>query len=320
MTNVPAGQPIVPIRPLSLPDIWTGAFRLLGRHPRPFFGSALVIGVSADLVLWAWDRLAGVTLEAPGTGPAQLAQASVLSLLLSAAVGLLAFALAEAVQAVLVVQAITGEPVRLRSALGLLRRRVRPVIGVAAALFTGPQMVMLLLAVAIAVIMWRAELMTAVLLSGGMSAALTALLPLYLLLMLFLVFAPVTAALEPVGTGGALRRSFVLAGRHLLRVVGVLVIALVTYALLGVAVSLPLMVVSVALAAASMRTGSAALATAAEAWTWVVDAVVAAMGAWFVAAVVLLYLDLRIRYEGLGTELWRRWTAHEQEAAGSEDR
>ncbi|MFD2354642.1 hypothetical protein ACFSTC_43255 [Nonomuraea ferruginea] len=137
-----AVHPPPPLAPRNILEIWATAVLLLRRHPLPFVGSALVLTLAGDLVLWAWSALV-TPLTTSGATREQLVQLSVLSLLLGQAVVLAVFALTGALQAVLVVQALTGEPVTIRTALRLLARRIRPVLGVTALLTVVPQLVVL---------------------------------------------------------------------------------------------------------------------------------------------------------------------------------
>lgn len=327
----PAHPP--PLAPRNAFEIWAAAVVLLCRHPLQFVGSAVVLTLAGDLVTRLWGAAIATLVAAPGTTQGQLVQAWVLSFLLALAVLLAVFALTGALQAILVVQALTAEPVTIRAALRLLVRRLRPVVGATALLALVPQLVVLGLIATLGAYLWH-ELGTMIDGGGPADPALAPGFPLpdtflflmthiwqivalpllvWLMVALALLFAPVTAALEPLGLGGALRRSAVLVGNNLLRVVGMLLLELLATVAVGLTFLLP-----ASLAAGVVLTWliSQIPAAADDVTRWVDvvmyvpgSVVTAAYYAWLVAVLVLLYVDVRVRKEGLAADLRERRAA-----------
>jgi hypothetical protein len=101
---------------------------------------------------------------------------------------------------------MTGERMAIRAALRALRRRVRAVLGVAAALFFLLLMLfvpvaLLIIAVTVGDLRGEDPSRTASLGLFAIPPAMAWAFLVWLLLILFLVFAPMVAALEPVGAG-----------------------------------------------------------------------------------------------------------------------
>ncbi|MEV4834859.1 hypothetical protein AB0K05_10075 [Nonomuraea sp. NPDC049486] len=322
-----AAHPPPPLAPRNILEIWATAVLLLRRHPLPFVGSALVLTLAGDLVLWAWSALV-TPLTTSGATREQLVQLSVLSLLLGQAVVLAVFALTGALQAVLVVQALTGEPVTIRTALRLLARRIRPVLGVTALLTVVPQLVVLGLIAALGAFFWYGlrpladgdapadpAVVSEVLSLLPYTWQITTLpLLVWLMMALALLFAPVTAALEPLRLGGALRRSALLVGNNLPRVLGMLLLELLATVAIVVTFLLPIWLTAV-LALALLLGQVPATPEWVDVVTYVPTTVAtAAYYAWLVAVLVLLYVDVRVRKEGLAADLRERSTAGRDQA------
>lgn len=328
-------QPIIPLRPLEVSEILSGAVRLIRYHPWPFVGSALILTIVTDLLAQAWTWLVITALADPKAEVPENVQAGLTGLFGIAALYLASFALQGAVQAVLVVQAMTGESVTIRKALGLLRRRVRTVVGVTAFLMLGEFVWLILLGVTaflsfgqLAGLIYQGVLSSGAQERVSLGVAgfevvpvviwLLAAVPGTLLMAFFTVFAPAAAALEPVGTGRALRRSLSLAGNGFWRVIGVL-LTICALLLIGLLVYLFAALLFSALFGVLLLAAPPAIAGP-EFWgqslfghlfSWLSTGIYGSISAWWVAVVVLLYLDLRMRREGLGEVLWHRWTANQ---------
>ncbi|WP_424528851.1 hypothetical protein ACOZ38_03990 [Sphaerisporangium viridialbum] len=316
-------------------EILSGAVRLIRYHPWPFVGSALVLTIVTDLLAQAWTWLVITALTDPKAEVPENVQAGSTGLFGIAALYLVSFALQGAVQAVLVVQAMTGESVTIRKALGLLRRRVRTVVGVTAFLVLGEFVWLILLGVTAFLSFGQlARLIFQGVLSSGAQERvslgvagfevvpvviwLLVAVPGTLLMAFFTVFAPAAAALEPVGTGRALRRSLSLAGNGFWRVIGVLLTSCALLLISSLVYLFAALLFS-ALFAVLLLAAPPAIAGP-ELWgqslfghlfSWLSTGIYGSISAWWVAVVVLLYLDLRMRREGLGEVLWHRWTANQ---------
>ncbi|WP_143043780.1 hypothetical protein [Nonomuraea jiangxiensis] len=308
--------------------MWADAVLLLRRHPFQFVISALVLTVAGSLIESAWGWVVTTLVDESDPEPAQLAQLGTLSLLLSLAVFLTVFALTGALQAVLVVQTIVGRPVTIRAALRLLAPRIRAVLGVTALLTVVPQLVLLALIAVLSVFIWQwlSSELDAFLATGGdpvldsvppspseaLIAVAVIVVPTFALLSLVwvvmalaLLFAPITAALEPLRFGGAVRRSMLLVGNNLWRIVGIILLNL----LIALPIILPLFVPLVLIGSIFSVATADLPSWAQEVMSWPFDLMIAAFIAWQVTVLVLLYIDVRIRQEGLAADLWQRRTA-----------
>ncbi|MFD2354643.1 hypothetical protein ACFSTC_43260 [Nonomuraea ferruginea] len=142
----------------------------------------------------------------------------------------------------------------------------------------------------------------------------------WLMMALALLFAPVTAALEPLRLGGALRRSALLVGNNLPRVLGMLLLELLATVALVVTFLLPIWLTAV-LALALLLGQVPATPGWVDVVTYVPTTVAtAAYYAWLVAVLVLLYVDVRVRKEGLAADLRERSTAGRDQAEDLRER
>ena len=326
MNPAPGKQPPVPIRPLGMVEILVGGVGLITRNPWPFLGSALIFFVATELTSWSWDWLVGVAkkadeIEIEGV---RLLEPDLTAFLLRAGLALVSYGLVGALQAVLVVHGMTGERMTIRAALRALGRRVRAVLGVTAALLFLPLMLfvpvaLLIIAVTVGNLRGEDPSTTASLGLFAIPPAMAWALLVWLLLILFLMFAPMVAALEPVGAGRSVRRSAALVVKGFGRLLGVLLLMFVFSLIVAVIVGIPLTLISAGLALVAVDSDSAivggtaqVLATALE---WLMIAFQAIGEAWVIVVLSLLYLDLRMRHEDLAGELWRRWTERQEPTA-----
>ncbi len=274
----PPAQPgVVPLRPLGVGEILDGAFRTVRRHPKATLGLAALataVQLALSLLLTAGsgpDLVASVQLRSGLPLRSGLSAGNLLSLPISAAIGGVLTAL---------VSVITSDAV-LGRATGALPawRRVRPLLwrllAVGVIVTVGPFLALLLLVVP-GVFLW-----------GAWALAVPAL------------------ALEHTGVGGALRRSWRLAVPDWWRVWGIRVLSV----LLGGLVSLILTVPAIAYGAASLFSAnqtSGDIGVGPTVAIVLISAVASVVVAPFLAAVLaLLYIDRRMRAEGLDVTLAR---------------
>lgn len=266
----PAPQPgVVPLRPLSLGELFAGALVTVRRTPRQVFAAAaLVVGAGELVALPAallvgprsGDRLTGE--ELPGAGELAAFAASSATAALVSAVASLVLA---GVLAPLCAEAVLGR----RLGGTALWRRVRPVLprllGVAVLAGTLPYLTLPLLG--FGVFLWGA----------------------------FALAAP-ALVLERLGVAAALRRSWALGVPDFWRVFGVRALTVLLVGLAAFVVQLPFVVAAASAVADGSATGVAVAALAGFAGGVVTEP--------FLALVLtLLYVDRRMRAERLDVTL-----------------
>ncbi len=320
---------IVPLRPLSLGEIYDGAFQALRTNPRTMLGmTAVVVTVMAvvDLLvsLFAADSLTTLTgltdpgrevtsadldvvfgsLEVLGVG---LVVSTVASLIgLSVVTGLLTFAVS---------QAVLGRRVPLGELWQRTRGRLLPLVGLTLLVGLALVAAMVVPVVPGVVVLAFSTPLGVGLLLLGLLAGLGAFLWLYGRLALV---AP-ALLLEDQGVLGAWRRSWALSRGSFWRVLGIVVLTVVITMITVTIVSAPFAGGSLVISVVSGDDPAAAAGVApAQLVLQAVGDVVARTIVYpFTAAVTaLLYIDLRMRREGLDVQLARAATRDHPAADG----
>jgi hypothetical protein len=304
----------VPLRPLGLGELFDGAVRTMRQNPRVMFGvSAAVMAIggllsSLGLVLGARrlvSTLAGTDDGLTRDEIAAAASSGVVSVVLPAVLQALATIVLTGILILAVSEAVLGR----RPSPGEVLRRVRPRIWalLGLSLLTGLLYLALLV---VAAGPGTALLLASHPLGGGVTLALAALVLLVVLPFLWirLSFAAPILLLEGLGVGRALARSWRLTVGSWWRVFGILLLTTVVATVAGGLLSAPFAVVGGVV-------GSAVGGGAPDGGTsFVVSQLIGNLGtvlsstitAPFTAAVTaLLYIDLRIRREGLDVALAR---------------
>ncbi|HVW40864.1 MAG TPA: hypothetical protein VHC18_05900 [Amycolatopsis sp.] len=291
--RLPGGQPsgygkpgVIPLRPLSVGEILDGAVTTMRRHPALVFGiAALVAVISAALTLLAnYFLLRDLpTLTVPGPAASQQEQLDYLSSVLgqtSSAVGVtlvitvLTRTFLSGFMTVVVGKAVLGSPVSLGQAMSELRPRLLPLLGLT---------IVYTIIVAVASFFF--------------------VIPGIWLYVLFGLAAP-ALVLERGGIGESLRRSRLLVRGAWWRVFGVLLLTAIAAGIISVIIQIPFnlqfgvgSVDSTELASASM--GAQLLAALGQV---IAQTIVAPFAA---GATALLYIDQRMRREGMDIQLAR---------------
>ncbi len=306
---------VVPLRPLGLGEILDGAVQTMRHNPRVMFGlSALVSGVAALVstalllvglpqLLTAADLSAG-TVDASEV--ASLVSGGVVGLLVPAVLQFLALSVLNGILIIAVSEAVIGR----RPAAGEVLRRVgwggvgRLLLLTLTTTLVG---VVVLLVVVVPVV-----LLYLLAVPAGVVATLVA-LPLLaflgLSLMVKLAFAAPALLLEDLGVVAALRRSWRLGVGSYWRVLGILLLsAAISWAASGL-LQLPFSLLG-ELAAAAVTGGASASTTLAVTVSTAIGNLGGVLGSAVVSpfsagVVSLLYIDLRIRREGLDVALAR---------------
>ena len=281
------GKPgVIPLRPLSVGEILDGAVTTMRRHPALVFGmSALVAVISAALTFGANYLLLRdlPDLVAPGPAASEQEQLNYASALLRQTSGSLGVTLVITVltrtflsgfMTVVVGKAVLGRPVALREALTELRPRLLPLLALT---------IVYTIIVGVAAIFF--------------------VIPGIWLYVLFSLAAP-ALVLERSGIGEALSRSRLLVRGTWWRVFGVLLLTVIAAVIISTILQIPfnlqLGVGNIDSAElASMSVGTQLLSALGQV---VAETVVTP----FVAgATVLLYIDQRMRKEGMDIQLAR---------------
>ncbi|WP_235563951.1 hypothetical protein [Arthrobacter sp. Soil763] len=304
----------MPLRPLLFGEIVDGAFQAVRRNPAAMLGAG-VIAQALGSVTTAVVRSGVVSTGPLGPWLESLAPADAVSLGLGVAgaamlLSLLAILLSVVMQgfmAVPVARSLLNRPTGFRQMWTLARSRTGALLALAVVLVLGA-----VAAVALAV---AATVAVVGLLDRSAGVLLVILFPLLAVVLLWLAIrfqaAPSAIAVEELGAFAGLRRSWHLTGGHWWRIFG---ITLVVGLLVGVITQVILIPVNLlgqglggTVFAQGGDAGDQAVNAAVVVLGTVVAALVAAVGfAFQTSTVALVYLDLRMRKDGLDLALMRQ--------------
>lgn len=300
---------VIPLRPLSLSDIFNGAVGYIRANPKATLGLTTVVVVITQVLalilqlgpLLSMGKVGGQTGEEVST-PALLGSA--LSSLTTGLTTALAGILLAGMLTVVVGRAVFGATITIGEAWQRVRGRLWALIGFSALEILA---IVLLVAVVVAVIAGIAVA------ANGLAAVITG-IPLVLALIaaltyLFtaLTFAPVAIVLERKPIMASIRRSFGLVRNHFWRVLGIRLLAALVAAVIAGAVAVPFSIAGQVLLIGSNSSGPIILATTLAAIGGAIGQILTAP---FTAGVtVLLYTDTRIRAEAFDLVLQTGATA-----------
>lgn len=289
---------MIPLRPLSLTDIYNGAVGYVRANP------AVVLGLTAVVVV-ATQIISGVALvgllRAVGpdhAGPAarEISGGDVAAWMIAFAGAGIATALGTIVLTgmltAVVGRAVFGSPITVGEAWAIVRTRFAALIGLTA-----------LIGLAAAVLFGFVAFVVAIAGgAGGSGAAVLVGLPLVLALIAacgygyaVLVFAPTVIVLERQPVFEAMRRSFALVRNSFWRVLGIMVLTALIASLISSAVAFPFNIAGMAVShGADALTGSAQLGLLSRIGSIIGQIIVLPFTA---GVAVLLYTDRRIRSE-----------------------
>lgn len=310
---------LIPLRPIDFGALLGATFQVLRRNPRPTFGAALLLnalvviaafGLTFGVAFWALDRSLRANAEDAAAIEAGAIGLVIVTGLLAVALSLVAQALLLGVIVLEVSRATVGEKLSLRQLLQLGKGRWWALIGWTAiltgALLVGITLFVIVIAVLIAVGGPAGVAVGIVLgLFGGL--AFTA-LTFWLWIKLALV--PTAIMLERLPLGAAIRRAWTLVSGYFWRTFGILLLITVMVQIAASIISTPFSFVAGFSGALVNPAGDDLtgiwLLIAANIVTIAVTVVVGAIGAVLTsAATALIYIDLRMRKEGLDLELQR---------------
>ena len=295
----------IPLRPLVLGDILNGAVTAIRRNPAATVGLAAIVVAITGIVTTTLTLLAAgnvhTSVRTFGSGSATfttrtsvsgLTWATLVSLVLSLIVGVLLTGMLTAV----IGRGVLGGRVSIGDAWRLARPRLGAIIGVVL-------LAWLILLVPLVVYLVILFLLIGLHLTGlavafGLIAGLALVGTEILLYVRFLLATP-AVVLERRSPAAALRRSWHLSARSFWRLFGIFLLTLILVSIAGFVVQIPFRVVMILLGDGFSATSPASIIVAG------VGGIVAAAITRPVEAgvVVLLYIDTRMRKEGLDLAL-----------------
>jgi hypothetical protein len=307
----------VPLRPLGLGDLLDGAVQTMRQNPRVMLGlSAALMAVAAVLstafIILGLPRMAsgleGADRDLQATEVASMLTGGVMSFLLPLVVQTLATIVLTGILIVAVSQAVLGRRPSVGEVWGRARPRLLALVGLS------------LLSALIIVAVMAVTIVPGVLLlvadrsvGGGLATAAGVLVAIVLAVLLYvrLAFAAPALLLERLGVVAALRRSWRLVAGSWWRVFGILLLGAIIAGAINGLVQLPFSLVGNLVGALAGRDAQSLGDVTSGMQIAVVitnlgSVLASTVTAPFTAALTaLLYIDLRIRREGLDVALAR---------------
>ena len=310
---------LIPLRPLTLGMILGASFQVLRRNPRPTFGLSLLI--TGGILLLGLGAVGLVTVIAASrafsavgadseTVTAGAFAMTILAALVPSILSVVGMAILQGIIALEVARGTIGEKLRLRGLWRSARGRIGALIGwsllVVAAVTVAVIVVIALIALVVSV-GGTAGIVSGVVLgiaAFGASAVLAAWLTTRL------AFVPSALMLERLSLKDAIKRSWTLSIRYFWRTFGILLLVGFILYMVSNLLSAPLGLVTGVGATLINPNGtdesSIAVFVVVTILSFVIAIVFGAMSAVIQTATAsLLYLDLRMRKEGLDLELTR---------------
>jgi membrane-anchored glycerophosphoryl diester phosphodiesterase (GDPDase) len=308
---------LIPLRPLGFGTLLGAPFQVLRRNPKATFGSALLVQAVTVLVtlvvvgavtFFALGRIESAPVEDQDAVEAGAIVAIVLSALVPLALSIVASALLQGVIVLEVARATLGEKLRLAALWRQVGRRVWPLVG---------WILLLTVALLVGVLLVAGLVFVCALLGGGWIALAVivgvvgglGLIAAYAWVNTKTALVPSLIVLERLRIWAAVRRSWSLTTGFFWRTLGVLLLIGLIVGVISQIVTTPLtLLFSAATALIDPNASFEAYIPAGVLYlltilvTLVVGAVAAVVQS---AAVALIYIDLRMRKEGLDLELQR---------------
>lgn len=305
----------IPLRPLSLGDLYDGAFRVIRYNPKATAGVAVLVTAASALVTlltvagllalgasFTRTSLFGDTdgsLSASYGGPAQVVSTEILPLLLQS----LGTLLVSGMVAHVVMAAAIGRRLTIEQAWAATRGKRWKLLWVTLLLALLTTVVLVAYAVSWLVVLLVVDVLLVTVLFGLVGGLLFVAFMLWFWVRVF--YLPVPALmLEDVGVLGAIGRGFRLTRGAFWHTFGIALLTVVVTSLAAMVLAVPFMIVSEIVGAAVDGSGGVLGTQAIVALSGVVAA---AFVTPFTAAVTALqYVDLRMRKEAFDVELMTR--------------
>lgn len=325
---------LIPLRPLELGTILGAAFKTMRHNPKPTFGTALLVqGVVYVFAMVVVGLVAFFSLSRIDTATQQdqsqilagsygaIALSAIVPVLLSVA----ASALLQGVIVLAVMRATLGEKPKLRQLLGMARGRIRALIG-------WTMLVMLAVIVAAAAL---AALIVLLVLSNSLAGIIGSVLVgifgglglvvCWVWLSTKLSLVPSVLMAERTSIRGAMRRSWTLTNRSFWKTFGIQLLVATIVGVAAQVITTPISFLAgilISLADPNGQNPGTAIGGAIVVYavlvivTVVFGAITAVIQA---ATIALIYVDLRMRKEGLDLDLTRFVEARQAGTAGLSD-
>jgi len=319
----PYGQPryvappkpgIVPLRPLMFGEIMDGSFQTIRRNAKAMLGASLLaqsLAAILTVVLTAATATSVGSIEAwaESASPADLTSLGLGFVAAIMLVAVLTIFLASVLQGAMVVpvaRSILNRPTGFRQMWALARPRVGALMRLAALLMVAGLLAILVPAAA-----------TVALIAGMERIGILLLIPMFLgFVALFvwiyikLMVAPAAVVIEELGALAALRRSWELTRANWWRIFGITLVVGIMVGVISQVVMIPVSLVPPLMAGFVSPHGGAgqdvAIAVGVGIITAVLGALAGALGYAFQTSVMaLIYMDLRMRKDGLDISLLR---------------
>ena len=320
----PYGQPryvappkpgIIPLRPLMFGEILDGSFQTIRRNAKAMLGASLIAQSFAAIlaaVITAVTATSMVSIEAwaESASPADFASLGLGFLAAVLLVSVLTMFISAVLQGAMVVpvaRSILNRPTGFRQMWVLARSRAWALIRLAALMMLAGMLALLLPAALMVAVIASGERAGIFLLIPMIPAVFALLLWIYIKLMV----APAAVVIEELGALDALRRSWSLTRANWWRILGITLVVGIMVGVIGQVVMIPVSLLPSMLSGfLSPHAGSEqeiTIAVAVGVATAVVGALVGAVGYAFQTSVMaLLYMDLRMRKDGLDIALLRQ--------------
>ncbi|MEW1820507.1 hypothetical protein AB0323_06890 [Arthrobacter sp. NPDC080031] len=305
----------MPLRPLFFGEIMDGAFQTIRRNAKTMFGSALIVqAISGALSEVAALGMLGMVQPPVGGFTSQDEAMRYLGPVFGATVGIMGVslltmvlaAILQGVMAIPVARSALNRPTGFKQMWSLARSRLWPLVGFASLLLAGSLLFFLVLfLLAVLIVTGLGPLGVLVLLPLGFGAAVV-----YAWIYTKLLVAPAAITIEELGVFAGLRRSWTLTSRNWWRIFGITLLVAFMVGIIGSVIQIPLGLASGGInsvfaphAGASQVTTTAIVLAVVS---LVVGILVSAVGFAFQTSVAaLIYMDLRMRRDGLDVELLR---------------
>ena len=310
---------LIPLRPLEFGTVLGASFQVLRRNPRPTFGAALLLnalvvflstGISTVIVVSGLERASRADFADADTIFAGTIALALVATLLAVGISIVAQALLQGVISLEVSRATLGEKLTLRQLFDLGRGRWWALIGWTALL---GGVVVAALVVLIGLSLGFFAVGDPLAIAGGVGLLIIGVLGLVVVSVwigTMLAFVPAAIVIERLPLGTAVRRSWRLVRGAFWRILGTLLLVAVMVNIAASVVTTPFQLAATFAAPLVNPAGEVetdlTVFLALNLVVVAITAVVGAIGAVLTtAAASLLYIDRRMRTEGLDLELQR---------------
>lgn len=321
---------LIPLRPLEFGTVLGASFQVLRRNPRPTFGAALLLnalvvflstGISTVIVVSGIERASRANFADADTIFAGTIALALVATLLAVGISIVAQALLQGIISIEVSRATLGEKLTLRQLIDLGRGRWWALIGWTALIGL---IVIAAFGVLIGLSIGFFAVGDPVAIAGGIVLLVIGVLGLIVVsvwIATMLAFVPAAIMIERLPLGTAVRRSWRLVRGAFWRILGTLLLVTVMVNIAASVVTTPFQLA--ATFAAPLVNPAGEIETDLTVFLAInlvvvaITAVVGAIGAVLTtAATSLLYIDRRMRTEGLDLELQRYVELRATGAAG----